>query len=786
MKKFWNLMLVALVMLGAAACTKSDPSIEKENNEEAGLSFYAEITNDSTRADLEYDEVNKVWNTVWEGNETIVVSLGETSFEFTNDTTEPSKFTCTAQGVSSLLGQSVTIAIANPEQSKVGKSGVVASAAVEAFDNTKTIKLEATNSYLRYTYNGEGKVELSLTYEGGKAFVYNEGQAFDTVAIEGVKGENFVSFNAPAEKTEAQLAYSINGVECKSKAINVVAGKVYNLGELTMPYETSAYSVVGTHNNWNAGQTPMYIIGDYAVAYGVVFAGTENKFKVLGNDKWLGSNSFALNTWTSLATGTDDMTITAGTYDIYFSEAECKVCVVAAGTEVPAMPVFSIGLAGLGGNWDVDKDMTLEGDYYTLKSVAIAATDTFKLRISDSWAENYGIASDTSDEQVAINYDAMYTLVQDGTNMQVAAGTYDIYFNYETKEFYVLTEGTTPEELSIPQYKVYVHPYNNVWTKFNLYSWDSAGANPTGAWPGTTTTETETINGYTYYVWTMPRSATGASLSIILNDGSAQTADFTLGTLDKDYYLLLNGITLSFVEDKENPEPEVVQGEPQPSTWALAGDFNSWGDLVMYTTDTTELFVAKGVTIAAYKEVKVKQVGNWNTSYGGGINYLNTNIWTKVYSGGSNLSIVNAGTYDIYFDNANKRIYVMTVGTDIATATEQAANGAAPDLSGASWGLCGAHNNWGTPDIKLEWDGTIGLYVALNAKLTGEFKVRANNSWGEDYGCGGTITVNATAGKAMTRGGGNCKVSSGTYDVYFDLSGKKIWVKTPGSAAPTK
>ena len=128
----------------------------------------------------------------------------------------------------------------------------------------------------------------------------------------------------------------------------------------------------------------------------------------------------------------------------------------------------------------------------------------------------------------------------------------------------------------------------------------------------------------------------------------------------------------------------------------------------------------------------------------------------------------------------------MTEGTDIATATEQAANGAAPDLSGASWGLCGAHNNWGTPDIKLEWDGTIGFYVAKNAKLTGEFKVRANNSWGEDYGCGGTITVNATAGKSMSRGGGNCKVASGTYDVYWDLSGKKIWVKTPGSAAPTK
>ena len=72
MKKFWNFMLVALVMLGAAACTESDPSIEKENSEAVGLSFYAEIVNDATRAELEYDEESQLWNTVWEANDTIV------------------------------------------------------------------------------------------------------------------------------------------------------------------------------------------------------------------------------------------------------------------------------------------------------------------------------------------------------------------------------------------------------------------------------------------------------------------------------------------------------------------------------------------------------------------------------------------------------------------------------------------------------------------------------------------------------------------------------------------
>ena len=781
MKKFWNLMLAALVIMGAVACTEKE-NLDNTPEQNAGIAFEATIDLNETRTDVIFNEGTGKWDTVWTGNETLTVKLGWTVYNFKNSTDNKNNFVCTDNGVESLMGKSVEIFVThdadyNTLNSKIGKAGGKIRTTIESFDPTQGVNLQVESAFLRYSSDYEVTLNASVNI-----FDYN-GNLYNNITLPA--GDDVWVAIHPYDNVT--LSYSIDGEMCKEKTLNLSAKKIYNLGELGLPYVAPAYSVPGTHNNWTAGKTPMYIVGDYCVAYGVEFAAAENKFKVLGpNDKWLGANALTVGKWTAVSTDGGDITIAAGTYDIYFSEAESKICVVAAGTEAPAIPVFSVGVIGLGGNWDVDKDMTLEGDYYTFKGVDVAATDSFKLRISDDWAENYGIASSTTADFVAIEKDTMYPLVHDGKNMQVAAGTYDLYFNYATKEFYALTPGTTPDDLSIPQYKVYVHPYNNTWTKFNLYSWDTAGANPTGAWPGSTTTVTETINGYTYYVWTMPRSATGASLSIILNDGASQTADFALGTLDKDYYLLLNGVTLSFVEDKENPEPEVVQGEPQPSTWALAGDFNSWGDMVMYTTDVDNLFVAKGVNIGAYKEIKVKQVGNWNTSYGGGINYLNANIWTKVYSGGSNLSIINAGKYDVYFDNANKRIYVMTEGTDYATATEQSANGAAPDLSGASWGLCGSHNNWSAPDTKLEWDGTSGFYVARNAKLTGEFKVRANNSWGEDYGCGGTVTVNATAGKAMSRGGGNCKVASGTYDVYFDLAGKKIWVRTLGSAAPVK
>lgn len=460
MKKFWNLMLVALVMLGAAACTETNDSV---NASQESLSFYAEISNDATRADLEYDAENKVWNTVWEGNETIAVKdAANNVFNFVNSAEEPAKFTCTQDGVKKLLGQSVNISIAHPEQSKVGKRGVAVSVDVEAFDNSKTIKLEATNSFLRYTYNGAGKFEFSLTYEGGKAFVYNEGQAYDSVAIEGVKGENFVSFNAPAEGAEAELAFSVDGIEVKRKAINVFAGTIYNLGELAMPYETSAYSVVGTHNGWNAGATPMYLVGDYAVAYGVEFTGASNAFKILGNDKWLGAASLTLNTWTSLAVDTADMTIAAGTYDIYFSESDNMLCVVEAGATAPELAEIEWALAGNFNNWgNTSMGKTDIANLFVVKGVELTTGTAIKVKDAATWDTSYGGGISN------LEANKWMTVYSNGADIVIAkSGVYDVYFQYgATAKLYLIdadgdytaaTEQTAngtlvPDEIETPE-----------------------------------------------------------------------------------------------------------------------------------------------------------------------------------------------------------------------------------------------------------------------------------------------------------------------------------------------
>ena len=674
MKKFWNLMLAALVVLGAVACTETGENLDTPK----GLSFEATIDLAETRADVVFNEGTGKWDTVWTGNETLTVKSGWTVYDFKNSVDNKNRFVCTNDGVKNLVGKSVEIFLThdadyNTLNSKAGKAGGKIRAMVDSFDPAVGVDLQVESAFLRYSSTSEVTLNASQYI-----FDYN-GNTRNTITLPA--GEDV--WVAVKTADEVTLSYSIDGEKCKEKTINIAAKKIYNLGELELPKPEYKIYVYKYNNDWS----------------------TVNLYS------WDGAGGLHTSAWPG-STNTATETINGYEYLVW------------------TMPTTANG-----------------ADLSIILNDGSAQTADFKLGVLNQ------------DYYVLLNGNAV-SLIEDKEN----------------------PEPTVPATA----YKVYVYQYNNTWSTVNLYSWDTADNKHTGGWPGSATTVKETINGYEYLVWTMPLSASNTQVNVILNNGSAQTADFVLGVLNKDYYLLLNGTTISFIEDKENPEPEVVQGEPQPSSWALAGDFNSWGDLVMYTTDVDNLFVAKSVNIGAYKEVKIKQVGNWNTSYGGGINYLNANIWTKVYSSGSNFSIINAGKYDIYFDNANKRIYVMNEGADYKTATEQSANGAAPDLSSASWGLCGAHNNWSSPDIKLEWDGTIGFYVALNAKLTGEFKVRANNSWGEDYGCGGTITVNATAGKAMSRGGGNCKVTSGTYDVYWDLSSKKIWVKTPGSAAPTK
>lgn len=235
MKKFFSLMLVALVMLGVTAC-EQDVTIDTPKSE--GLSFYAEIA--MTRADLEQGDDGK-WATVWEGNETLTVYNEEYTelYKFTNSIEEPNKFSCNEEGVESIKGQNITIELTHGEDcyiSEMGKKGLLISESIKEFNPTETISLQARNSFLRYTYNGEGIVTLSLEYEG-MPFITSGNTSGTSTYTSSNTGEQWVSFVAPdvtdGSVVSAVLSYSINDIKVKETTINLAQGKIYNLGVLT-------------------------------------------------------------------------------------------------------------------------------------------------------------------------------------------------------------------------------------------------------------------------------------------------------------------------------------------------------------------------------------------------------------------------------------------------------------------------------------------------------------------------------------------------------------------------
>ena len=439
MKKFWNLMLVALVMLGAAACTEDNASVEAAQEE--GLSFYAEIANDATRADVVYDEETKMWNTAWEGNETIMAYhyIGDdvVGYKFVNSESEPNKFTCSDENVKSILGGVVTLKYDPDFYSDLGKKGVVTQDEFENFDNTQPIKLQAINSFLHYTYNGTGSVTITLdnNHEEKKpTFFYTSEDRYTNSITRTQTGENWVSVVPNMHVDEAVLAYYIDGVKCKETIINWSAGKIYNLGELTMPYAVSTtWGIAGAFNGWAAGNPePLYEVGDMLVAYNLT--GLNNGFKFVQNKGWDNakgsSTAAAVNSGEWLYSGENDIkTADAAAYDVYFVPARSMYCIVAAGSAVPELPAVEPivwSLAGSFNNWgDTLMTATDAANLFVAKGVELKSGDEIKVKDSKTWDTSYGGGINN------LEANKWMKTYFNGSNVVVAkSGSYDVYFEY--------------------------------------------------------------------------------------------------------------------------------------------------------------------------------------------------------------------------------------------------------------------------------------------------------------------------------------------------------------------
>ena len=193
---------MALVVMGAVACTENEPSVD--NDIKAGLSFYAEIVADATRADLEYDADNKVWNTVWEGNEELKVYNinGSDIFIFRNSEAEPNKFTCLdPDAEANLLGKAVIITSETICNSTDGRKAWDVYTYVSNFSVDERIALQTQNSYFRFTYNCSGSLTLALNPANAdneddkymaNSFVFDTYSCSNEITLDNIQGEQWL------------------------------------------------------------------------------------------------------------------------------------------------------------------------------------------------------------------------------------------------------------------------------------------------------------------------------------------------------------------------------------------------------------------------------------------------------------------------------------------------------------------------------------------------------------------------------------------------------------------
>ena len=593
---------------------------------------------------------------------------------------------------------------------------------------------------------------------------------------------------AEAEATSLQLITGggSQDIKCYSKRFY---GFEYDKSAMVLKkaWGANQIGVIGLNGDWD---------NDIVMEYNPVWtrfyvdieatADTEMKFRA--------DAGWDLNWGAGCANGGDNIAVPAGKYRVYFNPASGLIELSASkygteedlggnggnggGNEEPEGPVTEPdrwGVVGTLTSWGDAADLYMSEvgeNLFVRANVTLTAEDQFKVRYNNGWDINAGAAGEV--EPFAVTIGEELVLVGGGKNLSAPAGTYDIYFNAQTYQMWVMNPGETPDGVEVKTVKIYVDVTATNWTECSIWAWDNDANYTGGNWPG----ELLSKDGDNY-VWNVPADAVGKTINVIFNNNNngEQTADINGVVMDQDHYFVVNA-DFSYTMDGETPaEPE----KPAEKVYGLVGTINSWGE-------TADLALAahkgswvtyKNFTVSSEDQFKVRVNSNWGENYGAAGDVepfaLTTAEKYTLVGDGKNMSIVG-GTYDVYFNTATAEFIIVAAGAEDPTV------GAA-----VNYGLVGTINSWGdTPDIAFEAIGD-GGYKLLGQALTTDdaVKIRANNEWNdaENYGLptAGVLTTNAANTLICGGGSGNMKVAAnGTYDFYFYPAELTLYVMEAG------
>ncbi len=441
------------------------------------------------------------------------------------------------------------------------------------------------------------------------------------------------------------------------------------------PITYEGWGVVGTITGWAAPDIQMTTMGNFWVAKGVELT-AEDQFKFRKDEDWtenIGAagdvEPFVVETGAKnvgVAGGKNLAVSAAGTYDLYVNPDELSFYVMAAG-DVPA-EISTWGVVGTINGWGESADLVLteENGMLVRRNVALTTSDQFKIRYKSSWDENRGGPGGA--EPFVMGTDAIQA-VPGGKNLGVAAdGDYDVWYDALNEVLFVVPAG---QDLTYWGIVGNITNWGSDRSDYIMYKEGDYLVRKNVELPADAQYKIRYCSD-----WGVNRGAPGdvepfkVDANVVLEAtpngknlgiNEAGTYDIYYKAADEKLYVMAQGESPENAHEPDVPEPT------EPDSWGLVGSMTGWGSSAdIALTKSGSWYVSKGVTFAANDEFKIRGDGDWTFQRGAegaaSVTITIDEAVTVVASNGQNMVVPTAGTYDVYWDTENEKVYVMTEG----------------------------------------------------------------------------------------------------------------------------
>lgn len=351
------------------------------------------------------------------------------------------------------------------------------------------------------------------------------------------------------------------------------------------------------------------------------------------------------------------------------------------------------------GGWDVDKNgvvLTLTDGYYVAKSVAVIAQKGMHFTMNSKWEGNI---------KGKVGLMAPNTIGEVGGNdiSLTESGNFDVYLTEALDKFYFMSEGKLPSEATEHQD---IAVQWGVCGDYAANDWGNAGAdavmNEEGEWFVAKGIDFNTVNfkvrGNNSWADDVKWGRAEKSYVCALNSAIpvSTCTEYKAANPDasdnENIYIEASGTyDIYFSPEKKEiwvmtpgykPGDSAPEPEPVEVTYTVTGTIvdNYWNNAAEAGLMTLEgdYYVAKGLSMeldsvmkpdgdnpADYVKFKICKTGTWDAygvaSENAEVKYA-PNAEIPVVSGGADIFVDGAGTYDVYFDITNGKVWVMAAG----------------------------------------------------------------------------------------------------------------------------